>query len=368
MTRFSSRVPEDLGPNALAAAVAKARAAGGEILDLTASDPSRFSLAHADAIAAALADGARAPYQPDPRGLASARAAVCEHYRQRDLTVAAERVVMTCSTSEACSLLFKLLCGPGDEVLIPTPGYPLFEHLAALEGVTPCPYAYGQAKAALGPRTRAVLAVSPANPTGAVLSAANLRALGELGVPLVCDEVFAETVVAGRHVSALAAPCGLTFALAGLSKLCAMPQLKLAWIAAAGPDAACAAALARLEVIADAYLSPATPVQVALPRLLALGAAIRPAIAAHVAANRATLAAALPVLPATAGWSAVVALPPGTDEEAVCLSLLFEQSVFVHPGYFFDLPDAHLVVSLLADADRFAEATTRLRAHVRART
>jgi hypothetical protein len=360
---FGSRTPADLAPNALAEAAAARRAAGAELFDLTATDASAFSLAHADAIGASLADGARAPYRPEPRGLASAREAVCAHYAGRGIALAPDRVVITCSTSEAYALLFKLLCDPGDEVLIPTPGYPLFEHLAALDGVTPRPYAPGRALAAMSPRARAVVAVSPANPTGVVLTAEDLAALGGLGLPLVCDEVFADYVFEGRHVSALAAPRGLTFALSGLSKLCAMPQLKLGWIAVAGPDAACETALARLDVIADAYLSTGTPVQVALPRLLALGDAIRPAVRARVAANRAALAAAVPVAPSAAGWNAIVPLRPGADEDEFCLSLLAERGVLAHPGYFFDLPGAHVVVSLLPEPVALAEAARRLAAH-----
>ncbi|HUS67800.1 MAG TPA: pyridoxal phosphate-dependent aminotransferase [Kofleriaceae bacterium] len=372
MTRLSRRTPEDLAPGELAAAVERARAGGAALCDLSVSNPTEVGLAYpTGALADALAAGAAAPYAPHPRGLESARRAVAALFAARGAPVAHDHVLLTASTSEAYGFLFRLLCDPGDDVLVPAPSYPLLEQLARLEAaearayrLTPAPgFALDpdRVEAALGPRTRAVVVVTPNNPTGSVAAAGALAELDDLcaarGVAVISDEVFADYPAAGHAPAPTALAAGgraLTFALGGLSKSCGLPHYKLGWLAAAGPAGARDEALARLDHVADAYLSVATPVMAALPRLLEIGAAIRGAIADRVAANRARAASILGarLLPAAGGWSAVVELPRDTDEDALALRLLARHGVIVQPGYYYDLDrGAHAVVSLLVRPD-----------------
>lgn len=378
---FSSRTPDDLAPNDLAELLASQHHAGHAIIDLTASNPTTAALPGAEAwqarVAGALAEGARAAYEPDPRGLASARAAVRDHHAARGLDLATDDIVLTASTSESYGFLFKLLCDPGDEVLVPAPSYPLFAHLAQLDAVAARAYPAGTVPA-FGPRARAVIVVSPNNPTGAVLDRDGLRALehaaARAGAAIIGDEVFADYVhdpdTAARRASVLAAEGALAFGLGGLSKAAGLPQLKLGWIGVAGPRALRAEALARLELIADTYLSVSTPVQAALPALLDVGAEIRAAILARVAGNRRALSgSALDAAPPPAGWYAVVRLRPGQDDEATAAALLAEDRVQVYPGYFFDIPSDErgaesLVLSLLPPPGDFAEGLRRLEARL----
>jgi alanine-synthesizing transaminase len=388
---FSSRTPDDLEPNDLARLLEAQQAAGRRLIDLTASNPTTAALpgdaGRQERVAQALAQGARAPYAPEPRGLPSARAAVAAYYRARGMDVAVDRIVLTASTSEAYGFLFKLLCDPGDEVLIPTPSYPLFAHLARLDAVDVRSYEDGTVPA-LGPRTRAVIAVSPGNPTGAILDALGVaaldRAAAAAGVAVIGDEVFADYIhdpdAAARYTSVLACWRSLAFGLGGLSKAAGLPQLKLGWIAVAGPRALCEQALARLDLIADTYLSVSTPVQAALPALLEIGAEIRAAIAERVRENlRVLLGAGLDVIPPPAGWYALLRLAPRPghengavdrdeeDDEYWAATLLAEDHVQVYPGYFFDIPSDQgqfLVVSLLPPPSDFAEGVRRLAARL----
>jgi alanine-synthesizing transaminase len=363
---FSSRSCFDLSPNLLALALSRARSRPP--LDLTQSNPTCAALPYArDAILASLSVPSSLLYEPCPFGLSSAREAVARELSGHGLAVDPSRVVLTASTSEAYALLFKLLCDPGDEVLVPCPSYPLFEHLAKLESVRAVPYrlAYDGAwhvdlpsvRAALSSRTRAIVTVSPNNPTGSYLKRAELDALASLGVPVVSDEVFARYPLrddGSRAPSALdARDATLVFALGGLSKLAALPQMKLAWIALAGEAARVDAALARLEVIADAFLSVGTPVQHALPTLLAAGASTAHAIRERTRANLGWLASAVAGSPASlldveGGWYATLRLPRTRTEEAWVLAFLEKDGVHVHPAHFFDFhEEAYAVVSLL---------------------
>ena len=380
---FSPRTPADLSPNRLSALVDQLRGEGRVLRDLTASNPTEVGLDYPrDELAAALAAGAGAPYRPDARGLASARRAVAALLAPR-AAIDPEQVFLTASTSEAYGFVFKLLCAPGDEVLVPRPSYPLFEALCRLDGVEPRGYSLGpspgfdldpdRVEVELTERTRAVVVVSPSNPTGSVASAAALAELSALcearGVALVSDEVFAEYPILVPSVpSALAAGGGLRFAMGGLSKSCGLPHYKLGWLVVDGPDRLREEATARLEHVADAYLSASGPVMHALPRLLEIGGAIRRSIADRVAASRAAAdralagCAAARALPAEGGWSAVIELPRDTDEEALCLELAGE-GVLVQPGYFFDFDrGAHAVVSLLARPDDVERGLSALRA------
>lgn len=388
MPAFSLRVPSRLEPNRLTAAVRALREAGEPFDDLTVSNPTTVGLPYPASLVAALADPQGLEYDPQPLGRLDARAAVAGDYARHGAEVDPAQVVLAASTSEAYSLLFKVLCDPGDEVLVPRPGYPLFEHLARLDAVVARPYALEYdgswtvdldgLRAGIGPRTKAIVLVSPGNPTGAFTRRADLEAVRYLAaahdVALVSDEVFVDYALHAPS-DAVATVLGggsdetdpLTVALGGLSKSVGLPQHKLAWMAVAGPSTARAALLARLEYASDAYLSVATAVQVAAPRLLAEGAAVREAIRSRIAANLATLTRrvaetpACTLLPPEGGWSAVVRVPAVRSEEDLVLELLEGDRVLVHPGYFFDFrTEAFVVVSLLPPLEVFERAVDRL--------
>ena len=384
---FSTRVPSNLTHNALALALRAAKAASRPLIDLTVSNPTRAGFDYPDTLLQSLASAQSLVYEPEPFGLPSAREAVAREYARRGLAVDPERIVLTSSTSEAYSLLFKLLCEPaGDNVLTPTPSYPLFEHLTQLDGVTPVPYALeyegrwvldgASVENAWTTRTRAVLAVSPNNPTGSCLSPVEQNLLSKTcatrGAALILDEVFADYWLTTPQPSEEEeradgeVPC-LTFRLGGLSKSVGLPQAKLGWLTVEGPDVVVREALTRLEFICDAYLSVSTPVQVAAPELIARGASMRRQIAERVRGNydrlRQLIAPhpALEVLVAEAGWSAVLRVPARTSEEEVVLELLDRDNVVVHPGFFFDFPrEAFLVVSLLPPGRVFEEGIARI--------
>lgn len=374
---FSSRTPDDLQPNRLAAAIADARASGTALVDATVSNPTAVGLdypfAAIDAAFAAVGGGV---YAPDPRGLVSARAVVAERFAGRGAAVSPDDVFLTASTSEAYALVLTLLCDPGDEVLVGAPGYPLFEHLVTQHAAVVRHYAVSAGvdgiTAAITPRTRAIIAVSPNNPSGHVRGRRQLDALAaacaERGVALICDEVFCDYDYTGATLpSAAACTTGLVFALDGLSKSCAMPQLKLAWLACAGDPALRRRAAERLDLIADTRLSVSAHVQRALPALLALGARLRAQIHHRLAKNRALISDALApihgarLLPATAGWYGVVELPAGHTDERMCLDLVGHHGVIAQPGYFYDYGrDDLIVLSLLAPPESIDKATTAL--------
>jgi alanine-synthesizing transaminase len=408
---FSPRVPRQLDANAFSRALGVARAAGRELIDLTISNPTRAGITYPEGLFAGLASQRVAHYAPEPLGLLAARQAVVGDYARRGVTTTTDRIVLTASTSEAYSILFKLLCAPAvDAVLVPVPSYPLFEHLTRLDGVDATAYSlhydgrwwvdFDSVDRMWTAQTRAVLAVSPNNPTGSLLSAEETRSLAERcasrNAALIVDEVFVDYPLAGpespsapiRDAALLGdlggrdnpgaqvpaaslsdgsagsnpgeLPC-LTFRLGGLSKSAALPQLKLGWIAIDGPDMLVAEALARLEFICDTYLSVSTPVQIAAPALIAGGAGPRAQVIGRVRANYAALhdlCAACPtvdVLHADAGWSAVLRVAATASEEEMTLDLLERDGVIVYPGFFFDFPrEAFLIVSLLPEPRSFA--------------
>ncbi len=381
---FSQRTRWNLQDNPLTLAVAERRALGLPMLDLTETNPTRVNLPfpHAE-VAEALLHPDNHLYVPEPLGLLLAREAVAQYHDNR---VPPQQVILTASTSEAYAWLFKLLCDPGDRVLIPTPSYPLFEYLAALESVAvdpyPSRYVAGEwhvdleaLRDAVTERTRAVLLVSPNNPTGAVLHTAEREAIVELcaerGLALLSDEVFADTLdprLTDRAATLTGEPRCLTFVLSGLSKVCLLPQLKLGWIAASGPAPLLHDALARLEVIADTCLSVATPVQHALPLLLALRPRIQAEVRQRLDAHRGALEQALrgsiaSVLPADGGWSAILRVPRVLSDEGWALHLLRHHGVLLQPGWYFDMPsEGHLVMGLLSDDAIFVPGITALRA------
>jgi aspartate/methionine/tyrosine aminotransferase len=377
---FSARTRWNLTENRLAERLAARRAAGRAVLDLTETNPTRTGLQAPPEVLAALADPGGLEYHPEPRGLAAAREAVSADYARRGAGFGPERIVLTASTSEAYGFLFKLLCDAGDDVLVPRPSYPLFEYLAGLENVATCGYPLSYdgewrvdlaaLEAAVGPRTRAIVLVSPNNPTGSAIKEDEAHALDALaarrGLALIADEVFADYPWAGVPRPGLAAREALAFSLGGLSKSCGLPQLKLGWIALAGPAALRDEAMARLEMIADTYLSVGTPVQRAAPALLARAERLRAPIAARIAENLRTLRrhseqSAATVLQGDGGWTAVLHIPATVGEEERVLALLDEQGVLVHPGYFFDFPhEAFLVLSLLPRPAEFEEGVARI--------
>lgn len=374
---FSDRSAIPTETNSIAEQVA---GASGRLFDLTESNPTRARLPYpARRIVEALADVRSVEYTPHPFGLESARQGVAELWSARGIDVDASHVVMTSSTSEAYSFAFKLLCDPGDEVLVPEPSYPLFECLARFEGVRLKPYpliyegawhvdidALGRARS---DKTRAAVVVSPNNPTGSYIKHGELAAIAALGLPIVSDEVFAEYSLvddATRARSALEATDTLVLALDGLSKLCALPQMKLGWLTLGGPSGRVAEASRRLELIADAYLSPSTPVQLALPALLEAGRPVREAIRARIRSNLAALrdltrGTALTPLFVEGGWYVVIRLPDIHSEEEWVLGLLKAAQVVVQPGFFYGFDDEPLiVVSLITPEDRFRAGLERL--------
>ena len=400
---LSRRLPWDRPDNDYSRRLTQARVEGRKILDLTESNPTKVELMHADseeglAIRSALATAAGSAealsYTPEARGLAVARSAVAAYYRRRGYRVGEDRILLTASTSEAYSHLFKLFCDPGDVVLSPRPSYPLLDHLASLDAVTLRPYPLSREGtwsldfAALQqamdgePAPRALLAVHPNNPTGHYLKRGERTHLTELcrarGVPLIVDEVFGDYVLreaggavaeagrAGSFVDEMEASC---FVLGGLSKLIGMPQAKLAWIVAGGPPTEAARAMAGLELVADGYLSPGTAIQLAAPSLLSLQERITRRILERVAGNFARLQSALvdtavQLIPVEGGWCATLRLPAIQDDERWCEALL-AAGVLVQPGYFFDLDEpACIVVSLLLPPAVLDEGARRIAENV----
>lgn len=378
---FSSRVPADLRPNALA----RAREARVRIpLDLTVSNPTLCSIPYPQDLLSPLSRIEGLAYLPDPVGTRGAREAVAEEYARLGETVDPASIVLTASTSEAYALLFKTLCDPGDSVLVPAPSYPLFEHLAALEGVRAKRYPLdptGGFQPDLDgvdlDGAKAIVAVHPNNPTGTYVTLASGTELASVaernGIALIVDEVFHAYALPPASVPATFAGTGgaLTFRLNGLSKHVGLPQLKLAWILVSGPDVLRLEALERLAFVADHYLSVATPVQLALRSILREGAAVRREILARCEANLAFLESAARVVPEVTlarpqgGWSAVLRFPRIVPEERLALELLERDGVAVHPGYFFDFPeDGWLALSLLPPPAIFEEGTSRLLARL----
>jgi len=376
-TVFSRRSSRDRSANAITELLAST---GKPTFDLTGSNPTRAGIAYPAELLQVL-ERAQAPalvYRPEPFGLATARDALGR------LTGAASRdILLTASTSEAYAFLFKLLCDPGEAVLVPAPSYPLFEHLAELEGVQALPYrlAYDGAwhvdfdalQSALTPRVRAIVVVSPNNPSGHYLRESERQKLAALGLPLISDEVFGQFPLrSSAPPPAGAAEC-LTFTLDGLSKRAGSPQLKLGWTVLSGPEPARREARERLELIADTFLSVGSPIQQALPELLELCPAITSAIGQRCRQNLATLERAVQSSPVTllraeAGWSAVLHLPAVKTEEELALGLLRDASVLIQPGWYYDFEsEPYAIVSLLteprvfeAGAERLVEYVTRV--------
>ena len=375
--RFSARTGWDVGESGFAAAIREARAAGRRLVDLTVSNPTVCGFAYdAEAILAPLAGAGALVYDPDPRGMRSAREAVAGYYGDHEASVDPDAVVLTTSTSEGYGYLFRLLCDAGDEVLVAQPSYPLFDFLADLEDVSLRAYPlfydegwwidFAELERRIGPRTKAVVVVHPNNPTGHATGAAERERLQEIctrhGLALIVDEVFLDYPLEEELLTSFAVgphPV-LTFCLSGMSKIAGLPQMKVGWIVGLGPEGVRREAMGRLEVIADTFLSMNAPVQGALPVWLAERKGIQRQILERVRGN---LAAAqrrgLEVLRVEAGWSAILRLPQtGGDIAEV---LLRDAEVVVHPGSFYGIAESgRVVVSLLGPRSEFREGLERI--------
>jgi aspartate/methionine/tyrosine aminotransferase len=388
---FSKRTEWPLARNRLSRALEARRRAGRSILDLTESNPTRCGFEYdRGKILGALSDPRSLTYSPDPRGLASARRAVADYYAERDVCVSPEQVFLTTSTSEAYAYVFRLLADPGDNVLVPAPSYPLFEFLGGLNDLelAAYPLLYDQGwqvdlqalNERIGARTRAILLVHPNNPTGSFVSRRELDFLAdrcsERGLALVADEVFSDYAFApgrvkdpglSRVTTHADERRALTFTLSGLSKVSALPQMKLAWIIVSGPAELLERAMERMEVIADTYLSTSAPLALALPSLLESRRELQPQILERVRWNLSWLdnqfdaASKLSRLTTEGGWYVVLKVPSIKSDEDWAVELVSEEGVFLHPGHFFDFAtEGFLVASLVPSADVFEEGMRRV--------
>jgi alanine-synthesizing transaminase len=380
---FADRTNWNLKSNRLSEALAKHRAANKPLLDLTVSNPTECGFVyHRGSMLQALANPASLSYDPEPRGLLSAREGIVEYYSALGIAIPPENIILTTSTSEAYSFTFRLLCNPGDEVLIPEPSYPLFSFLADIHGVKlvsyPLLYDHGwqidfhSLQQAITPRTRGITVVNPNNPTGHFCKAEEIRKLNGIcssrQIAMIADEVFLDFHLgAGPPSSFSANVASLTFTMSGLSKIAGLPQMKAAWLVTTGPEELKVQALSRLEVIADTFLSMNTPVQLAIPRFLELRHGFQNQLMARVRRNLAKLDARLAAqsscsrLEVEGGWYAVLRVPVTRPDEDLAIELLNTQGVYVHPGHFYDFPtDGYLIASLITPVEQFDEGVKRL--------
>jgi alanine-synthesizing transaminase len=380
---FAKRTNWNLEANRLSAALAAHRAAGKPLIDLTVSNPTECGFQYDEkAILDALRNPAALKYEPNSRGLAVARSAVAQYYAERGAVVSADDIFLTTSTSEAYSYVFRTLCNPDDEVLVPEPSYPLFEFLADIQDVRlaryPLVYDYGwqidfhALERAITPRTGGVIVVHPNNPTGHFLKLEEMRKLNEIcaarEIAIIADEVFLDFALDDkRHATFAANPRALTFTMSGLSKSCGLPQMKAAWLIVSGPASSKAQAFARLEVIADTYLSMNAPIQWAFPTLLGLRQQFQMQLMGRVRENLDELdrqlagQKACSRLEVEGGWNAVIRVPATRSDEELALELLATKGVYVHPGHFYDFPsEGYVVVSLIASIQDFASGVKLL--------
>jgi alanine-synthesizing transaminase len=394
---FSERTNWKLAQNRLTQELERMRASGVQILDLTVSNPTRVGLDYdSRAILSALASPQALDYDPQAKGLLKAREAVAGYYREEHgvRNLDPERIVLTTSTSEGYSYVFRLLCNAGDELLVPKPSYPLFEFLADLQDVKLVPYPliydhgwqmdFHSLEKAVTARTRGVVVVHPNNPTGSYVKTGEVTQLNAFcrthGLALIVDEVFLDYGLdSGLHsgneheeTATLGCPTFstnrdiLTFTLSGLSKISAMPQMKAAWIVTGGPESQASEATARLEVIADTYLSMNAPLQWALPALLEQRKSIQSQLMRRVRANLSELDRQFGAqkscsrLNVEGGWNAILRVPATRTDEDLAIELLREKQVLAHPGHFYDFPsDGYLVVSVIAQEEEFREGIRR---------
>ena len=380
---FADRTNWNLTLNRLSEALARHRAAGKPILDLTVSNPTECGFVYDKvAILEALRNPQALKYEPSSRGLMVARQAVCDYYAEHDAALHVDDIVLTTSTSEAYSYVFRLLCNPGDEILIPAPSYPLFDFLADIQDVRlvryPLVYDYGwqidfhALEHAITPRTRGIIVVHPNNPTGHFTRRPEIQRLNTIGaarrLALIADEVFLDFSLGEEKPPSFAGNReALTFTLTGLSKICGLPQMKAAWLVASGPEELKREALARLEVIADTYLSLSAPVQLAMPAFLACRRAFQKQLMTRVRRNLAELDRQLEIhkvcsrLEVEGGWCAVLRVPATRSGDELALALLEEMGVYVHPGHFYEFAgDGFLVVGLISRESEIARGLKSL--------
>ncbi len=375
---FAKRTNWNMAPNRLSEALAAHRTAGKVLLDLTVSNPTECGFEYdSTAILDALRNPAALSYEPNPRGMESARRAVAGYYADRHEEVSLEDILLTASTSEAYSYVFRTLCDSGDELLIPSPSYPLFDFLADIQDVSlvryPLFYDHGwqidfhSLEKAITPRTRGVIVVHPNNPTGHFAKQAEIAKLNSIcsarELAIIADEVFLDFALEGDQPESFAANRGVpTFTLSGLSKISGLPQMKAAWLIASGPQQWKSEALARLEVIADTYLSVNAPVQLAIPRFLEERNAFQKQVVSRVRRNLAELDRQLAAQKAVSrlkvegGWCAVLRVPATCSDEDLAIELLTTQGLSVHPGHFYEFPsDGYLVLSLMPAEPEFSQ-------------
>jgi alanine-synthesizing transaminase len=382
---FSDRTNWKLTRNRLTETLEEVRSSGARVLDLTISNPTRAGLRYDDAqLLQALSSPQAMDYDPQPKGLPSARAAVAAYYENAHgiHNLDFERIILTTSTSEGYSFVFRLLCNPGDELLVPKPSYPLFEFLADLQDVKLVPYPliydhgwqidFPTLQHAVTERTRGIVVVHPNNPTGSFVHSHEPEMLNSIshdhGLALIADEVFLDYTHDGALQKSFAANADvLTFTLSGVSKISALPQMKVAWIITSGPATEVEAAQSRLEVIADTYLSMNAPIQWATATMLEQRKDIQQQLLNRVLANLKELDRQLAAqkicrrLEVEGGWYAVLRVPVTQSDEELAVALLHRKSVLVHPGHFYDFPsDGYLILSLIASQDEFAEGIKRL--------
>ncbi len=384
---FSDRSNWDQRPNSLSVLLQIKKSRGDAILDLTVSNPTRVGLNYDfEEILAALSQPQSMAYEPDPRGLMQAREAIAAYYADHGEGVDSDAIFLTASTSEAYSILFKLLGNPGEEILIPRPGYPLLSYLACFEGLNAVSYPirYDDRKgwsidmdvlqALINSKTKAIVLVNPNNPTGSYVRRRELTELGmvcrDYGPALIVDEVFSDFTAAenpGRVRTAVNHSNALTFVLNGLSKMVALPQVKLGWIVVTGDSAPSAKALSRLEMMLDFYLSASAPVQHAAQRLLQQRQMIQRQIFSRIASNMGFLeeqiakTSNIRSLIREGGWYAIIEVSDAVSDEDRAVQLLDQDNTLVHPGYFYDFHrDGFLVVSLLPPVEVFRDGITRL--------
>jgi len=380
---FSRRTDWKLTPNRFTQVQRELQAAGREVVDLTISNPTRAELHYdAETILLALGNPQAMDYDAQPKGLRGAREAVAGYYRKQHDEIDPDAIVLTTSTSEGYSYVLRLLCNADDEILVPKPSYPLFEFLADLDDVKLVPYPllydhgwqidFPSLYKAVNHHTRAVVVVHPNNPTGSFVADAERSALNqfcrEYNLALIVDEVFLDYAHDGAVRPTFATNHDvLTFTLSGLSKIAGLPQMKLAWIVTSGPSEQVSTALARLEVIADTYLSMNAPIQLAAPVLLEQRQSIQPLLLDRVRANLSELDRGLAKqntsrrLDAEGGWYAVIRVPVTQSDEDLAIEILRKLSVLVHPGHFYDFPsDEYLIVSLITPPQGFRQGIAQV--------
>ena len=376
---FADRTNWNLKANPLSETLARHRAARKPLFDLTISNPTECGFEYGDrAILQALANPASLAYDPEPRGLPIARQAVAAYYAALGAGVPVDGIILTTSTSEAYSYVFRTLCNPGDEILIPEPSYPLFAFLADIQDAKlvryPLDYDYGwqinfhALQRSITPRTRGMIVVHPNNPTGHFTKPRELEKLNEIcssrNLAIIADEVFLDFALQEGRVPFSFAhnSAALTFTMSGLSKISGLPQMKAGWLITSGPEQLKQQALARLEIIADTYLSMNTPVQLAIPALLEQRQPFQTQLLARARKNLTELDGQLATqkscarLTVEAGWYAVLRVPATRSDEDLAIELLTQKNVYVHPGHFYDFrSEGFLIVSLITRQEEFAE-------------